>query len=375
MKILSHTITLQGERVRLRPMTEDDWPVLLRWNSDPEVLFYSEDDDVEPRNLEEVQNIYRSISQNAWCFIIEYQGQPIGECWLQRMNLARIIAEYPSFDVRRIDLMIGEKTLWNQGVGTEVIRLLTGLAFEQESADYIFAVDVADYNLGSRRAFEKNDFRLIARHRQPPGGKAAYTLDLLAKNPRLGFHSYAVHLFFDPITETAIRAVWHELAESGIAPYFYRSANRPHITLSIYRSLDLPEARRRLARLAAQQAALPVTFSYHGIFPGARPVTFLGPLITPALLELHANTCHLLDELGELPGFDYYRPGHWVPHCGLATEFDGSRLAEAVLMAQKLKLPLHGQIAEIGLTEMRPVRHLDWWALGKEQASSTRETD
>ncbi len=29
-----HDVTLTGERVRLRPLTEDDWHVLLHWNND-----------------------------------------------------------------------------------------------------------------------------------------------------------------------------------------------------------------------------------------------------------------------------------------------------------------------------------------------------
>ena len=184
MELVTHHITLRGNRVVLRPMTEADWPVLLRWNSDPEVLYYSEGDNVQSYNLEEVQNIYRTVSQTALCFIIEYQESPIGECWLQRMNLERVLKDYPSFDVRRIDLMIGEKDRWGQGLGTEVIRLLTDFAFQQEGVDYIYEPDIADYNVRSRRAFEKNDYRLVACNPQPPGMKAHLTYDLLVKNPR-----------------------------------------------------------------------------------------------------------------------------------------------------------------------------------------------
>jgi RimJ/RimL family protein N-acetyltransferase/2'-5' RNA ligase len=364
MELVTHAITLRGKRITLRPMTEADWPVLLRWNSDPEVLYYAEGDDVESYSLAEVQAIYRTVSQNALCFIIEYQDQPIGECWLQRMNLERVLKEYPGFDVRRIDLMIGEKGLWGQGLGTEVVHLLTDLAFRQEGVDYIFGLDIADYNPRSRRAFEKNDYRLVARNPQPAGRKARYMLDLLAKNPRLGFHAYAIHLFFDSNTEIAIRSVWRELAESGTAPYFHHSANRPHLTLSIYRSLDLPEARLRLADLTARQAPLPISFQYYGTFPGSNPTIFLGPLVTSPLLEVQESVCQLLDDLGDLPEFDYYRPGRWIPHCGLASDFDGSRLYEALHIAEHLMLPLQGQICEIGLTEMRPVRHLCQWQLG-----------
>jgi RimJ/RimL family protein N-acetyltransferase len=364
MELVPHSVLLQGERITLRPMTEADWVDLMRWNNDPEVLYYSEGDDVQSYTIEDVQGIYRPISnKGGLCFIIEYQGRPIGDCWLQRMNLERVLLMYPGFDVRRIDLEIGEKELWGQGLGTEVIRLLTDFAFQQENVDYIFGSEIADYNLRSRRAFEKNDYRLVAQNVQPVGSKASYTFDMLSKNPRLGFHAYSIHLFFDPPTENEIRSIWRDLAETNTAPYFYESMNRPHITLSIYRSLDLPEARKRLAELSARQTALPISFPFHGIFPGSSPVTFLGPLVTSQLLELHASVCHLLDDLGELPEFDYYRPEHWVPHCGLAIEFNGSRLYDALEIGQHYKLPLNGEIREIGLTEMRPVRHLCQWHL------------
>ena len=83
MKLREHEITLRGETVVLRPMTEDDWDVLLKWNSDPDVLYSSESADVTLHSLEQVQQIYRVVSQNAFCFIIEVDSRPIGECWLQ----------------------------------------------------------------------------------------------------------------------------------------------------------------------------------------------------------------------------------------------------------------------------------------------------
>jgi RimJ/RimL family protein N-acetyltransferase len=109
MELRLHTITLKQEALVLRPLTEDDWDILLQWNSDPEVLYYAEGDDVTSRSLEEVQAIYRFVSQTAFCFIIEYAGQPIGECWLQALNLYRLLREYPKVDCRRIDLMMGSK--------------------------------------------------------------------------------------------------------------------------------------------------------------------------------------------------------------------------------------------------------------------------
>lgn len=179
MKIRTHAITLRSGRLTLRPMTEGDWDLLLRWNSDPEVLYFSEGDDVASRSLEDIQGIYRSVSQSAICFIAELDDRPIGECWLQRMNMKRILQKYPDRDIRRIDLMIGEKELWGKGHGTEIIRLLTALAFEREGADLVFAYGVADYNPRSRRAFEKNGYRLDAAIDLPSGMKAQREFDLM----------------------------------------------------------------------------------------------------------------------------------------------------------------------------------------------------
>ncbi len=53
-----HSIALQGTRVVLRPMAETDWDVLARWNSDPEVLWFSEGDDVKSRPLVDVTIMY-----------------------------------------------------------------------------------------------------------------------------------------------------------------------------------------------------------------------------------------------------------------------------------------------------------------------------
>ena len=37
---------------------------------------------------------------------IMYEGKPIGECWLQQMNIEHILARHPGKDLRRIDLII-----------------------------------------------------------------------------------------------------------------------------------------------------------------------------------------------------------------------------------------------------------------------------
>ncbi len=115
MKLREHDVRLRGERVILRPLTEEDWDILLRWNSDPEILTFADGEDVQSYGLEQVQRIYRPVSQRAFYFSVELGGVPIGECWLQQINLERILQRYPDADCRRIDLLIGEKELWGKG--------------------------------------------------------------------------------------------------------------------------------------------------------------------------------------------------------------------------------------------------------------------
>jgi len=184
VKLREHEITLRGETVVLRPMTEDDWDVLLKWNSDPDVLYFSESADVTLHSLEQVQQIYRGVSQNAFCFIIEVDGRPIGECWLQRMNLERVLEKYPDKDCRRIDLTIGEKRLWGRGLGTDVIRTLTRFGFEEETADLIFGCDIADYNPRSLKAFQRVGYKVETKIKQPPGRKAQHVYDVVMLRER-----------------------------------------------------------------------------------------------------------------------------------------------------------------------------------------------
>jgi len=177
-RLSKHNITLRGERLVLRPMTEDDWGILSKWDSDPDVIYY-DGDWVDGYDLETTQMIYRGVSQNAFNFIAELDGRPIGYCWLQKMNLQRVMEHFPGKDMRRIDLAIGEKELWGEGLGTEMIRILTDFGFGRENADAIFGCSVADYNPRSRRAFERNGYVIFQQTPQPEGHRAKFQYDLM----------------------------------------------------------------------------------------------------------------------------------------------------------------------------------------------------
>jgi hypothetical protein len=95
-QLKQHHISLSGQTdrglvVKLRPLTENDWSLLEKWNRDPDVRYYADGDAVAAYSPEKVRQIYRSVSQHAYSFLIEADGQAIGECWLQQMNLPRVL--------------------------------------------------------------------------------------------------------------------------------------------------------------------------------------------------------------------------------------------------------------------------------------------
>ena len=111
--------------------------------------------------------------------MIELYGRPIGDCWLQKMNLERVKRRFPGLDVRRIDLTIGQKEWWGKGWGTRIIGLLSRFAFEECGVDILYEPEIADYNPRSRRAFEKNGFVVDQVILQREGMKAKVGYDMI----------------------------------------------------------------------------------------------------------------------------------------------------------------------------------------------------
>jgi RimJ/RimL family protein N-acetyltransferase len=172
MRLKEHTITLHGEYVTLRPMTEDDWPFIEKWEDDPEILYLMDADPVV-RSPQEVRAIFRTVSQRAYCFMIEYEERTVGNCWLQEMDLPVILEKYPGKDCRRIDMVIGEKALWGKGLGTDILRTLVRFAFAQERADLVFGLP-GEHNPRSRRALEKAGFIFVMKLEEPPPAQRRY---------------------------------------------------------------------------------------------------------------------------------------------------------------------------------------------------------
>ena len=162
--IVTHAVYLRGRcgagEICLRPASDADIPLLCELNRDPRALIWSSESE-EPYTEEMVRQVWGYVSPMALCFIIEVEGVPVGDCWLQRMNLPQVIARYPEgTDVRRIDMSIGRVEYWGRGVGTAMVELLMEHAFTVDGADVLHCM-CDSRNTRSDRIWQRLGFELV----------------------------------------------------------------------------------------------------------------------------------------------------------------------------------------------------------------------
>jgi RimJ/RimL family protein N-acetyltransferase len=113
---------LCGKRVILRAIEPPDLPNYVRWFADPEVLAYF--GLYQPQNLAQEQTWYERQNENSSSvnFAIDFEGRHVGGCGFANIDAKNQHAE--------VGLFIGEKALWDQGLGKDVLATLVNYGFD-----------------------------------------------------------------------------------------------------------------------------------------------------------------------------------------------------------------------------------------------------
>ena len=151
-----------GKKVRLRAIERNDLPLFIRWFNDPEViaglsLYLPLSFDDEEAWYEGMRN---SPQETHPLMIDAHQGDewaPIGDISLMSFDWRARSAE--------IGIAIGEKAYWDQGCGTEAMRLMAQHGFETLNLNRIF-LRVYATNSRAIRSYEKVGFVHEGRMRQ-----------------------------------------------------------------------------------------------------------------------------------------------------------------------------------------------------------------
>lgn len=166
---------LFGKRIRLRGNERSDLPQFVEWLNDPEVRRYLAKAMPISQVAEEqwFENMLKRPAEEHSLSIEIRAGESwrmIGNCGLFDINWRTRSAE--------VGLFIGDKSCWNMGYGTEVMRLLLKHGFETLNLNRVF-LRVDAENLGGIHAYRKAGFIQEACLRQADFRDGRYCDDLV----------------------------------------------------------------------------------------------------------------------------------------------------------------------------------------------------
>ena len=153
---------IYGNRIRLRGIERDDLPIFVRWFNDPDVrenlLMHL------PMSLVEEEKWFEGVLNQPAAerpMVIEAK---IDGIWTAIGNLG-IFTIDPRIRKAEVGIAIGEKRYWNQGYGTEAMKLLLKHGFNTLNLNRI-SLDVYETNPRAIRAYEKAGFKEEGRLRE-----------------------------------------------------------------------------------------------------------------------------------------------------------------------------------------------------------------
>lgn len=152
---------ITGQRIFLRQLAEENVSEdYLGWMQDPLVTRYLESRD-QTQTLDTLRAFVRNLNSSPRDYlfgIFLVQGnEHIGN-----IKIGSIREPHRSAD---LGLIVGRRSAWGKGYGTEAIALATRHAFEQLGLNKLWAGMYAE-NLGSYCAFIKAGYREVGRFRQ-----------------------------------------------------------------------------------------------------------------------------------------------------------------------------------------------------------------
>lgn len=169
--VISESI-LEGEKVRLRPMQEEDLPYFQKWLQDPEVRRWLAAVG-EPPTLEDECDWYastRANPDNVMWSIETLEGQLIGSTDLRLV---------PAASRAELGIAIQDKSFWSRGYGTDAVRQVLKHAFREMRLHRV-ELHVDEANERGIRCYEKCGFQregLLREHRKV-GGRWANTIQM-----------------------------------------------------------------------------------------------------------------------------------------------------------------------------------------------------
>jgi ribosomal-protein-alanine N-acetyltransferase len=154
-------LRIQGQNIFLRPLAEEDaGAAYLGWMCDPLVIQYLESRS-QAQTLDSLRTFIRNMNASPLDHLFGIFSAQGGD-HIGNIKIGSIREPHRSAD---LGLIIGRRSAWGKGHGTEAIALATRHAFEQLDLNKLWAGMYAE-NLGSYHAFLKAGYREVGRFRR-----------------------------------------------------------------------------------------------------------------------------------------------------------------------------------------------------------------
>jgi [ribosomal protein S5]-alanine N-acetyltransferase len=142
-----------GERIYLRRIERGDLEGnYFQWLNDQEVTHWMQNG-IFPNSAESMEDYYKSITTSCidilFAILLKNNERHIGNIGIHRIH--------QTFRSAEVGILIGEKDIWGQGIGTEAINLVVNHAFMRLNLNRLGAGGV-EKNVACIRAFEKAGF-------------------------------------------------------------------------------------------------------------------------------------------------------------------------------------------------------------------------
>ena len=156
-------IDIKKDDIRIRSLTDEDFPLLLKWLTDDRVLEFYEGRD-KKYTLEQIKEHFsQEWEDEIFRVIIEYQDKPIGYGQIYKMyDELYDDYHYPrsSEIVYGMDQFIGEPEYWSKGIGNKYTKMIFDLLKKKRNVDAVI-LDPHQNNIRAIRMYQKAGFRII----------------------------------------------------------------------------------------------------------------------------------------------------------------------------------------------------------------------
>ncbi len=142
---------IRGNRIILREQREDDAKFFTYWFNQPKVMFQCGfEKPTNEENEKEHINVSHKSEDSIWFTITELDGSIIGESGLLRM--------FPAWHCTDLTIIIPDPEKQNKGYGTEAIRLLLDMAFNEFDMNRV-SIGVVGLNTDALKFYKKIGFK------------------------------------------------------------------------------------------------------------------------------------------------------------------------------------------------------------------------